>query len=1146
MARITYKLLIFLLLCTLCIPSFIINETITQTLPLSVNSMSFQTDHNLPTVFKSGENIQVSLIRTPTTIYGWQSAIIFANVVGDLSEVSLNVTITISADTNASLDVLQYFGLQDFFPYNITINYAMRLIPITRNWYVTAIPGLPAITITFQFLLQTYAIYVNSTVHYELLIDGEVKASDNYIVHEKEELNLPPIVMTTVYDVLQDPEIFNETFGLGPKGWGLNPDSTLKVLVVAFDDHGLKENNVVFEYSVSGGTWTTGQLTRDPLMNLLSNAVDGVNSAIDTINYALQLLSLPTLPTIDIPLFTFYAEIPPQNLGNWVMFRANATDSDGEQSSSPMGFYYIKNGASDTRVLIVDPHVKLWLLQENLKALTNKLRKYRDYEFPSELLEEMTILNKLADIISNYSPEPFHHWELLGKYYDIYIAYPDQNLQSLLKNASEGGFEPHAIILSNLWLGLNIPQYGLTFTWDLKDIKIDEETTLFDCLRDYVKSHHAGLISTYGTLSDWIIWTDANNKIKIGSRGHVGNSPEDLDILNEKTVAAMLGLPELALWEYIRDKFAETLVALGGASPPIYALGLLVGSLPLQVPSIPFNGTLKVTFEGTEHPILQGLPEEFTVECPSIYNQLGYKAYTQVGWQLAMPRAIAYEAWNHGNNTRDIVESYVNMLGMLLKNVTNNVLTEENATKILDSLKWGLHRFYRSIIAANITESTFNITLNIPSYPEPVTISIPINYQTLLQLLPVKIIAISDKALAGIIASDRFWDEHGYRSIYFSFEVEASDSSVAELLLKNAVSWAVQWQKLNTTELLGNLVRVPKETAQSFRNTLNMLPGNVLHSSGTILVEEGYSTIEMYLVKDKTYYMVVVHPTCDKVSVFVLEGDAEISSTVNITARITNITITASSSGTVKIGVKADPDSSLNPTYVAVKGINNLPVIFIESPANKSYIRSTVTIAVNATDDDGITSMEILINGTKVYTASNGGNVTCRYSWNTRKYVDGFYNVTIIAYDHYTSTIAKIIVFVDNTPPSIQNLSYTPTKPTTGEDVTVIVTVTDAGSGVKNVLLSYSLDGVDWVNITMNAKGGNIYEATIPGQPAGKTVQFKVIAFDVTDNVAVSSTHSYKVTSGAPTFEVPWSLTIGVIVALIAVITLIAVKKHRK
>ena len=263
--RITYKFLVFILLCSLCASSLITGEVITQTSTASTNSTPLQTNYNLSTVSKAAENIQVNLIRTPTTVRAWKTAIIFANILGNFSEASLNVTMTISANTNASLDVLGIFNLQDFFPYNITINYNMRLIPITGNWYVTAIPGLPAITATFQFLSQTYAIWVNSTVHYELLVDGELKTSDNYIVQEREELNFPPIVMAFVYDVLQNPKILNETLGLGPKGWVLNSDSTQKVLVVAFDDHGLKESNVAFEYSVNGGTWTTLQLTQDSI-----------------------------------------------------------------------------------------------------------------------------------------------------------------------------------------------------------------------------------------------------------------------------------------------------------------------------------------------------------------------------------------------------------------------------------------------------------------------------------------------------------------------------------------------------------------------------------------------------------------------------------------------------------------------------------------------------------------------------------------------------------------------------------------------------------------------------------------------------------------------------------------------------------------
>lgn len=79
----------------------------------------------------------------------------------------------------------------------------------------------------------------------------------------------------------------------------------------------------------------------------------------------------------------------------------------------------------------------------------------------------------------------------------------------------------------------------------------------------------------------------------------------------------------------------------------------------------------------------------------------------------------------------------------------------------------------------------------------------------------------------------------------------------------------------------------------------------------------------------------------------------------------------------------------------------------------------------------------------------------------------------------------------------------------------------------------------------MNVKEGDIYEATIPGQPAGTTIQFKIIAFDISGNIAVSSTYSYEIVSRIPTLGAPWSLTVGVLVAVIAVVTLIAVKKHR-
>jgi len=108
----------------------------------------------------------------------------------------------------------------------------------------------------------------------------------------------------------------------------------------------------------------------------------------------------------------------------------------------------------------------------------------------------------------------------------------------------------------------------------------------------------------------------------------------------------------------------------------------------------------------------------------------------------------------------------------------------------------------------------------------------------------------------------------------------------------------------------------------------------------------------------------------------------------------------------------------------------------------------------------------------------------------------------------------------------------------------VNVTVFDVVSGVSSVILSYSVDGGDtWINVTMRAKGGGVFEAVIPGQAVNTVVLFKVMVFDVAGNVAVSSTYSYRVVSDVMPFGVFWTLMVvmGVVVVMIvAVVFMIA------
>lgn len=70
------------------------------------------------------------------------------------------------------------------------------------------------------------------------------------------------------------------------------------------------------------------------------------------------------------------------------------------------------------------------------------------------------------------------------------------------------------------------------------------------------------------------------------------------------------------------------------------------------------------------------------------------------------------------------------------------------------------------------------------------------------------------------------------------------------------------------------------------------------------------------------------------------------------------------------------------------------------------------------------------------------------------------------------------------------------------QKVELFVIVTDAESGVKNVTLYYNLnDSQTWTHILMS-RNSNSYNGTIPGQPEGTFVRFKIVAYDYVGNNA--------------------------------------------
>jgi parallel beta-helix repeat protein len=112
---------------------------------------------------------------------------------------------------------------------------------------------------------------------------------------------------------------------------------------------------------------------------------------------------------------------------------------------------------------------------------------------------------------------------------------------------------------------------------------------------------------------------------------------------------------------------------------------------------------------------------------------------------------------------------------------------------------------------------------------------------------------------------------------------------------------------------------------------------------------------------------------------------------------------------------------------------------------------------------------------------------------------------------------------VDSTHPLIGVPSREPSSDVQpDQSVKVLVNITDIISGVKNATLSYTIDnGSIWIDLFMNLNSSNnLYEVTIPAQQAGKTVRFKIVAYDYAgNNATLDGTQPYCVYQVVPEFS---------------------------
>ena len=856
-----------------------------------------------------------SLLRIPEgEVHSYQSVIILSHVPGN-HDVSLQVNITLYGWVKGLLNN----------SINISYSHTIPMIPLPQNnnWYISSIPGLPA-SVHHGILISWD---IKSKVNYTLQIDNNPiwECSGEYQVTPTNYTSkLPPIIYTMPYEVYENKDFnaLSETFGLGPKGWSLENSQDYKVFIMAIDDRGFQSiNNITFSYKVDNASWESSLVTEESdIIGGIENIISPLNQLINTINSWLD--NALHLPPIEMPVMAGYATIPSQDAGSYVKYIANVTDSNNLQGHSPYGFYYVDSSVSTTNILIIDPNLYLWVIQQSTSLFKENVETYIQYKIPNYLMGNISTLRNYSSMISQYVKPPFRFWNYLGRY-KIYITRVSSQIPSLLNE-----LHPNVIILSDLWLGLKSSQtssshYKDFWDWDLMDTYVNG-SNLFTYLKNYIKTNHAGLIVTGGTLSDEVLWISSEEKIKIGTRGHVGNNLTDINVDDEKTVAAMLGMQLLPLWEYLRDEIANKLISV----PSTRYLGMLIGSTPLQIPFVPFNGSFSSTAESNY--MGWDIPSNFTIKIPLFYSHYGFNAYTQVGWQLGMPSTIAYIAWQMANKMKGHSKSVYENLTYLAGNLTsNNNISEKMLNATTTALHSALSTFYNAIQNATINGSKFNLMLNLSKINNTASVKeILLNiskkaFDELLQLMPTKLVALSTEYLAGILTYDKYWDERGYRSVYFSFDVESSQGFIAKKLLNNAVNWTLQWEYKNITTLLGNLVRVPKSISEEYNRTVSQINGTTILNKGILLNEQGYSTVNLTFSSGREVSMVIVHPTTDNIDVAILNGSGEIS-WYNVSTAITVINITASTPYLV-VGIQAHCDAILNPAYITVKEIPTIP-----------------------------------------------------------------------------------------------------------------------------------------------------------------------------------------------------------------------------
>jgi hypothetical protein len=101
----------------------------------------------------------------------------------------------------------------------------------------------------------------------------------------------------------------------------------------------------------------------------------------------------------------------------------------------------------------------------------------------------------------------------------------------------------------------------------------------------------------------------------------------------------------------------------------------------------------------------------------------------------------------------------------------------------------------------------------------------------------------------------------------------------------------------------------------------------------------------------------------------------------------------------------------------------------------------------------------------------------------------------------------------------------------------VLVNVTDPGSGVKSVTLSYTINSNTWFDtqMTFNSTTG-LYECTVSGQQANTRVKYRILAYDNAGNEKIGDNQGqYYIYTVVPEFPPLGAAFLFIIMTLLVV-----------